>query len=136
MKLKALTATLALIAAQSVYAQQAPTTCPDVSAFRSTGVSSAYQMQPPLWVGVEKKNFYGTDNEWTFVVGEFDAQNATDALAQANAAISTLSYVSGPKQITLGVWMCDYEDQDQNISGTAISPALDDITHIGKFLRR
>ena len=138
MKFKLLTAAVALVITQSAFAatQQQPTSCPSVDAFKSTGVSTVMQGQNGKWAGFEWKNNFGTNQEWTFAVGEFVGQNPNDILVEANLAIHTLSLVDGPSAIDgTNAYVCLY--QGQTAEGIAITPAISpDMNQISKYLRR
>lgn len=140
MKFKILAATAAMIVAPSVFAmsQQQPTACPEVSAFGQTGVTITAQDQEGRWFGLQPKSNFNTNTEWSFIIGAFDARNTSEALAKANAAIPTLTYLGGPEQLGQNMWMCMYQGADQETFGATITPALvdGDMQKYVRFMRR
>lgn len=131
MNVKIILASAALFAAQTVFAaSQAPTSCPTTASIKSVGVSSTYhEPEKGTWIGVEWKNKFNTDFEWTFGIGEFDSDDGDvgKILEQANKAISRLSTASEPMQGRdekgQPAWVCYYQGS-HGIYGMAITPAV------------
>lgn len=131
MKVKIILASAALVAAQTVFAaSQEPASCPTIASIQSVGVSSTYhEPEKGTWIGVEWKNKFNTDFEWTFGVGEFDSDDGdvNKILEQANKAISRLSAGAGPMQGKdengKPAWVCYYQGRHE-IYAMAITPAV------------
>ncbi|HTM63242.1 MAG TPA: hypothetical protein VL360_01925 [Gammaproteobacteria bacterium] len=128
---KLLLASVAILAAQAGFAaSQEPTSCPTVASIQNIGVSSAWQdTEKGTWVGVEWKNSFNTDFDWTFGIGEFysDKGDAKDVIEQANKALPNLTAASAPmkgrdEKGNL-VWVCYYSGV-RGIYGMAITPAI------------
>ena len=133
MKIKLLTATLALLITQTSLAASGndPFTCPSVDTIKNIGVSNISKdddLPSNEWLGVEPGNHYGTNDNWTFVIGGFEGKDRSEILAKANAAIFTLTLEGGPFLSRRGVnteWVCDYASNDGSAKfAVAITPPL------------
>ena len=146
MRFKLLTASLALLISQTALATPAkPSTCPSVDAFKNTGISSVMKdKKDGTWSGVEWKNHFGTENEWTFGVGNIKAGSASEALSKSNAAIAGLVFSEGPIQLGHDqdqdqdpMWMCVYSSQQAAVGGVAITPAMTpEISKLSTLMQR
>lgn len=131
MKFKLIITSVALLITQTAFAapSQAPASCPTVAAFSNVGVSSAMQdPQKGTWAGIEWKNKFNTNHEWTFGIGEFYSDNGdTNAvLTEANKAIPGLTYGSGPTKMNGpagDVYVCYYPGK-RGIYGMAMTPPV------------
>lgn len=124
MKIKLLTAALALIMTNAVFAANYPNPgkCPSLKSLKSVGVSNIRQWSD-AWTGIERNNF-DTSVKWTFVVGAFPGDTPkNEVLAKANAAISDLVYINGPKKDDSDVWACIYVNSKGIEDAVAIYPA-------------
>jgi hypothetical protein len=129
MKFKLITVSLALLITKTVLAAAPaiPTTCPSVDAFKSVGVSSALKAKDGSWAGIEWKNHFGTEYEWTFGVVGIKADSANEAVVKSNAAISTLTFSQGPIEVEseqTPTWLCLYNLPERENSAVAITPAM------------
>ena len=142
MKFKLLAASFIFLITQATFANAHvnPISCPTVDAFKQTGISSAMRDQDGTWITLEWKNRFGTENEWTFGVGNITADYQSDALAKGNAAIAGLAYKYGPVQMGSEqepMWICLYQDANNGVYGSAFTPALTpEISKLAKFLHR
>lgn len=142
MKIKLLTTTLALIMTNAVFAAnypnpgKCPSQCPSLGSLKSVGVSNI-RAWSNAWTGIERNNF-DTSVKWTFVVGAFPGDTPkNEVLAKANAAISDLVYINGPKQDDDGVWACIYVNSKGIEDAAAFYPA--DIipeSQMARYLKR
>lgn len=142
MRFKLLTASLALLITQTTLAATPvePSTCPSVDAFKNTGVSTVEKNEDGLWVGFEWKNYYGTENEWSFMISNIKASFASEALSKANAVIADLEFWRGPFPISTDpndpMWVCMYGAQGK-LAAYAITPAMrPEISKLTKLLPR
>lgn len=128
MKFKLLTASLALIIANTAFAEtNAPTSCPFPSAFKNIAITNVMKDEDGSWLGVEWKNNFGTTNEWTFAVGDIEAESAGDALVQVNTTINELSYQQGPIKggnDNITMWICIYSTPVKAFAAATITPAM------------
>ncbi len=114
---KLLASALVLIFFQSAYAYTPPEpeACPTIADLQKAGVSYASSSNNEYWTGIEWINKFGTTVDWTFMVQFVAADNPTDALAKANAAIALLSLQGGPEYDDGNkVWGCMYANFDMN----------------------
>ena len=122
------------MATQSALAmnQKKPSSCPTVNALASVGVNYAEyeksQEDPRTgaWVAFQLNNNYSTDAEWSFYILPFRADSASDALANANAAIPRLAIwgFGEPVENHSGDgWDCLYSTDDAGIMALAQTPA-------------
>ena len=129
MRFKLVTATLTLLITQTALAAAPalPTTCPTVDAFKNTGVSYAMNDEDGTWDGIEWKNHFGTENEWSFGVVGINADSASEALSKANAAIPGLVFKQGPEKMGTEqepMWICMYSSPAKEFGGVAVTPAM------------
>jgi len=119
---------LFLMLAQSTYAgtQAKPDKCPSVSALAAVGVSMTQQAPgyPTSWDGFELKNRFDTNDEWTFVIGEFKTEDQDEALLKANAAITRLAFSYGPELDNNRDWYCMYYGKGGKIFGLTVTPPI------------
>jgi hypothetical protein len=129
MRFKFLIAALTFLITQTALAAAPviPTTCPTVDAFKHTGVSYALSDEDGTWDGIEWKNNFGTENEWTFGVVGINADSASEALTKANATIPGLVFKQGPVKMGTGqepIWLCMYSSSVKEFGGVAVTPAM------------
>ena len=133
MKVKLLTATIALLITQTSLAASRidPYTCPSVDTIKNIGISNTSKdddLPSNEWIGVELSNRYGTNDYWTFAIGGFEGKDRSEILAKANAAISTLTFEGGPYLSMRGEdteWVCEYASKDGSAKfAVAITPPL------------
>lgn len=137
MKFKLLVTALALTVTQAVFAADypKPAKCPTVANIQSVGVGEAFllgDMQRGALTGLERRNTFGTDVEWTLLVGIFNPNTAkSEVLAEANTLIAGMSYAIGPVKDAGDIWVCGYkhptdkEHSDKGYVAWAVYPALD-----------
>jgi hypothetical protein len=141
MKFKLLVTALALAMTQMVFAANDPVRpdkCPTVASMRSVGVSDIYKFRdhPDGGVvamsGFVQNNSFGTDVEWSLLVGLIEPGHAkNEVLALANSLETDLVYSIGPVQERTGQWVCAYthptdkEHGDKGYTAWAIYPSMD-----------
>lgn len=141
MRFKLLATSFALLITQAALAASPakPTSCPAVDAFKNTGISSVMKDEDGSWLGIEWKNQFGTENEWTFAIGDIKADYASEALSKSNAVIASLVYDKGPIQMGTGqdpMWMCIYSSQGR-FAGAAVTPArTPEISKLARLMQR
>lgn len=116
---------LALIASTSALAMPPkPAKCPGVSALQTTKFELAQQDKDGTWVAGSLHNNYDTTDAWTFVMGKINATDETDAVTKAEAALSTLTFQTGPVAIEqYGLWACGYYT-GEGYPAVSVTPAL------------
>lgn len=91
------------------------------------------------WIGVEWKNHFGTENEWTLGVVDIKADFVSEALAKSNAVIASLVYNMGPIQMGTDqdpMWACLYTSQGK-VSSIAVTPAMTpEISKLARLMQR
>jgi hypothetical protein len=81
--------------------------CPTASEIRSLGVGTVAFNQG--YYATTKFDAYHTANLWGFGIVNIVATSRADALKKANAALSSLEFVSGPHHSpSLNAWGCFY----------------------------
>lgn len=68
--------------------------CPAVSAIIAAGVKSAENdpKYPTVWTASNASDHFGTKYNWLFEIEFFTAQTEAEAIAQGNAALSSLVF--------------------------------------------
>lgn len=103
-----------------------PTTCPSVSAISAAGVNVAIDSGIVGWVAMNTNNNFQTEQEWSFTLIGLAAKDESDALLQANKALSSLSLYEGPSK-NENEWGCAYaglENNEFRYIGIAVTPPL------------
>jgi hypothetical protein len=111
----------------NAYAQ--PVVCPSVSAIQSVGLSNRLaQDNDGKWYAGRVSQYYGTSDQWTFVIGGISAPNKQKAIEFANLALSSLHLITpNPVKITGGKYACKYSNDFDYLSG-AITPPINSLT--------
>ncbi|WP_131783118.1 DUF4949 domain-containing protein [Legionella gresilensis] len=127
MRLKIISAILSLSLSQLIFASptEKPNTCPSVSALQAVNVSDVIKADGH-WYGFVKSNNYGTNDKWSFVIGEFSATNKNDAKQQILRAVNSLNFVLGPSPFEIQgqeSWVCAYKDGSGHSAAT-VTPVL------------
>lgn len=142
MKCKLLTTTFALLITQSAMASSMtmPFECPSVDTLKNIAISNIMDDKGPVpeYYGIELSNTYGTKTNWTFIIGGFEGKYRSEILAQANAAISSLTLESGPTESRRNEWTCIYKSNDGSVRyAAAVTPAQPfDTAGFAKILKK
>ncbi|ARG96223.1 DUF4949 domain-containing protein [Legionella micdadei] len=84
-----------------------PETCPSVSAIKAEGLSTAMELFPKVYYAYNVSE-YGSDYSWFFAVGLFASNTKTEAVAEGNKYLPTLTGNPIPLHVE-DYWFCDYE---------------------------
>ena len=102
--------TLAIASIQNTFANPSPKSeCPSVSAIQSVNLDRVTRWDN--WTVFTWANKYNTPNYWRFSIGQFHANDETNALAQARKSLTTLTFAEGPSEYR-GEWQCHYVTAD------------------------
>lgn len=105
----------------------APLKCPDVNIIKQVGLShNLAQDNNGNWYAGRTSQHYGTPQKWTFVIGNIFAPDKQKAILEANEALATLSFKSGPMQAPSQKWLCLY-DNDEGFPSGALTPPINEI---------
>lgn len=96
--------------------------CPSEKAIASLGLNHAEFVFDSTWVATSTSKF-DTQNEWTFVIGFFDAENMNGVLDQANTSLSGLHLEKGPI-VQEKTTACVYKNDLQHVWGVAFTPPM------------
>lgn len=116
-----------------VYADQPPHRCPNVAILQEVGLSdNLVRDNDGKWYAGRTSQDYGTRQHWTFVIGGISAPTKQKALLEANEALATLRYHSGPSKAPADKWLCLYDNDDDLPSG-AVTPPVSRLGFINFF---
>lgn len=115
---------LSIILLSSAYAlPPKPPACPNVIEIKNKGLSNNLaQDSNGNWYAGRTSEFYGTSQQWTFVIGNIFAKSKVDALAEAYEALQTIVYVSGPDLAPSQKWLCLYTNHEGYPTGALYPP--------------
>lgn len=89
--------------------EDAPTSCPSVTAIDAIGVDQALNLRGSDWIAYHYPENYGTDQQWGFFFLVGDVKNKQVAIRLANRKIKVLGLQSGPEyNDEVGGWVCYY----------------------------
>ena len=134
MKVKILTSIIAttLLTLSTAHAlPPKPDKCPSVSALQSIALERAEKDNDGKWGAGVMRNNYDTKDSWTFVVGDIQADDESDAMNKARDAMTSLHFSEGPKPM-FDMWFCMYKN-DKNYVSVAVNPPLDGMRAITKL---
>lgn len=110
--------------AQATLAPPIPQICPSANAIRTVGVSRnvVQATNNGLWIAGRRNQKYGTNNNWTFVLGNIRANNVSDAYDKAVIGLTTLAFQLGPF-LAQEHWLCLY-NTIEGYMGLAVNPPV------------
>jgi hypothetical protein len=122
MKVKLLGTLVILFLSQSAQAHGTtrPQKCPEVKTIQSVGMTTIMQ-QSTGWFGSVESAF-GTEYQWTFIMGPVDAQSEVQARDKLSATLGSLSLLGGPIPYS-HVSICQY-DTEHGVKAAAINPPM------------
>ncbi|STX29979.1 hemin binding protein Hbp [Legionella beliardensis] len=137
MKFQKLAFALPFLISQSVFAvsPDQPDACPQPEAFAAVGVNEVeFDELSSMWAAYRTSSSFETAHQWTLIVAPIDAENASDALNQANKALPGLTLNYGPEGED-GMWACLYSNANESLMAIAVTPpVLGDVKRlINKF---
>lgn len=111
---------------------QKPALCPDVAKIKQVGLSQNLARDSNgHWYAGRTAQFYGTQQQWTFVIGNIFANSKVEAIAEAYEALQSIVYVSGPDMAPSQKWLCLYSNAEGYPTG-AITPPIDNLLRVLK----
>jgi hypothetical protein len=125
--MKMISVILALFLTTAYSLPPKPAFCPHIMQIKARGLSHHLaQDSNGHWYAGRTAEFYGTPQQWTFVIGDIFANSKIEALAEAYEALTSIVYVSGPDIAPSQKWLCLYANAEGFPTG-AIYPPINDL---------
>jgi hypothetical protein len=104
--------------------------CPRIVRLKEVGLSSnVVQDNNGRWYAGRTSQNYETPEQWTFVIGDIGARDKVEALQEAQEALETLSFHSGPFKGPADKWICLY-DNSEGFPAAAVTPPITEFPEI------
>ncbi len=126
---------LALLASQALAMPPKPDKCPSVDALQNSKFEVAGVDYDGNWVAALRQSNFDTQEAWSLVMLNLEANNEQEALVNATNQLSTLAYNQGPiASPEFESWYCIYNDA-KGEKAITVTPTLNFPIGIKKLMK-